>query len=144
MILVLTSPLEHQNFGQATGKHTVSHANLQICIGLQERFESESKEEVILFEKESILKNSHLTNSTNGGEYFTFTDDVIKKMKERNKGENNPNYGKKLNNDGKNKLRLSKKNRQEVVINGVTYNSINQAAETLHIRFYNARKFVTK
>ena len=107
-------------------------------------YESRSKEKIIQFEKNSILTHSNLTNSTTGGEYFTFTSDVIEKLKEHNKGKNNPCYGRKWSIDEKNKLRQSKKNRQETIINGIKYDSINQAAKILHIRFYNARKLATK
>lgn len=149
---ITSRPTKRFNEHIHSAKHKKSHKDKWILILLKKNqspiykivFESESKEEVILFEKESILNHNNLTNSTNGGEYFNFTNDVIEKIREKNKGKNNPCYNRIWSDDEKMKLRLSKKNRKEVIINGIKYDSINQAAEMLHIRFYNARKFVTK
>lgn len=106
--------------------------------------ETESKDEILQYEISNISKLTNLTNLTTGGEYTTFTQNVIERFKKQNKGKNNPCYNKKWNENEITNLRLSKKNRKEVIINGIKYDSINQASQILHIRFYNARKFVTK
>lgn len=107
-------------------------------------YESFSKDDVLKFEKESILKYENLTNSTDGGDYFTFTPDVIEKMKKLNKGKNNPNYGKfwndaqrknhskimssrKLNDEWKRNISINMPYRNEVTIKGIKYNSVSEA-----------------
>lgn len=119
--------------------------------------ESESKEIIIQFEKESIVKYNNLTNSTTGGEYFTFTSDVIEKLKEINKGVNNPNYGnkwnenqrekqslryknRKLTDSWKEKISKSSKNKKPITINGITYSSITEAVKKLNISWNMAKK----
>ena len=123
--------------------------------------ESESKEEIVSMEINGISNFSGLTNATTGGEYFTFTQDVIAKMRLRNSGENNPNYGntwdedqkkkqsekyrnRLLTEEWKSKITLNMPNRKEVIIDGIKYPSISNAAKLLKINYRTAQKFVTK
>ena len=124
-------------------------------------FETQDKNEILEYEIKHITDNQNLTNSTSGGEYFNFTPEVIEKLKERNKGANNPCYqrvwtdeekhnlslahlGEKHTIDWNKNLCLAQDNRKEVTINGVIYPSISNAAKTLKINYRNALKFVTK
>lgn len=122
--------------------------------------ESQDKEEIIKYEIQSILEIQNLTNSTTGGEYFTFTTDVIIKLRERNKGSNNPCYqriwtdeekqnlsivhqGEKHSDDWNKNIGLGA-HRKEVIINGITYTSIKDVMRKLNVGFKKAQSFVTK
>lgn len=119
--------------------------------------ESFDRNEIIQLEIENINKLDNLTNATSGGDYFTYSPDVIEKLKLINKGENNPNYhnywnneqkkkqsekykGRKLTEDWKNNQRLSMKNRLEVTINGITYPSISFASKSLNMGYHTIKK----
>jgi predicted GIY-YIG superfamily endonuclease len=123
--------------------------------------ETNNKDEILQHEINNISELTNLTNSTSGGEYFTFTPDVINKIKEKNRGSNNPNYGKKWNEEQRNKQSLkyqhraidenwknnlskSCKNKKQIIINGITYPSISNAAKKLGISWDMAKKFATK
>lgn len=123
--------------------------------------ETSSKEEVLKYEIEHIAMYENLTNSTSGGDYFTFTPEIIEKLKRINSGNNNPCYKRVWSEDEKQQLSLMRKRRvlnknwrkniglsaprrQEVIINGVPYSSIKEAMRVLKIGFRKAQKFVTK
>jgi hypothetical protein len=123
--------------------------------------EASTKEEILNREIESIKELQNLTNSTTGGEYFHYTPDVINKIKKNNKGINNPNYGntwndeqkkkqaekyknRRLTDEWKNNISKSCKHKVVVIINGVTYSSITDAAKFLGIGWDKAKKLATK
>ncbi|MFA5207373.1 MAG: GIY-YIG nuclease family protein [Candidatus Paceibacterota bacterium] len=119
--------------------------------------QTQNKDEILEYEIKHITDNNDLTNSTTGGEYFTFTPDVINKLKEKNKGSNNPCYqriwteeekhnlslahlGEKHTTDWNKNIALSAKNRREIVINGITYYSLKEAMRKLKIGFRTIKK----
>lgn len=123
--------------------------------------ENESKDFIIQKEIDSIKEYTDLTNSTSGGEYFTFDQKVIEKLKEKNKGKNNPCYGKKwteqekellrkqrkgrkLNKNWKDNIGKSAKNRIPVIINNIEYDSIRKAAKALHVRTTKIKNLIKK
>jgi predicted GIY-YIG superfamily endonuclease len=155
---------EHINSAKKLKNHKANWINLLLLNNQKPIFkiivESQNKEEIIKYEISHIENNNNLTNSTTGGEYFTFTPDIINKLKEKNKGSNNPCYqrvwtneekynlslahlGEKHNNDWNKNICLSQSNRREVNINNIIYPSISNAAKTLKINYRTARKFVT-
>lgn len=120
---------------------------------------SETQDIYEIFEREinAIANVRDLTNSTTGGEYFTFTSEVINKLKE--KRQNQPihiwtqeeknklslaHLGVPKNEAWKKNIGLGAKYRQEVIINGVTYSSIKEVMRELKVGFKKAQSFVTK
>jgi hypothetical protein len=59
------------------------------------------------------------------------SEETRQKMSEAKKGDNNPNYGKKLPEEHRQKILMNRPNRIEVIIDGVTYSSINEAARSI-------------
>lgn len=92
----------------------------------------------------------NLTNSTSGGQDGRLNEEVRKKLSELNKGENNPNYGKKASLETWQKLsaihkgkkqtkehkekRLKNIKKTPVLIDGVKYESTEQASRKLNIK----------
>jgi hypothetical protein len=108
-------------------------------------------------EKFWISEYDNLTNSTLGGEDGVFTEDVRKKMSLRNKGENNPMWGKKWTDEQKKKLsdqrknkakseewknKLSEKLGYKCVIDGITYRSISHARRELGLGYRKIKKMM--
>jgi len=123
--------------------------------------ESQDKEEIIKHEINHIKSNTGLTNSTTGGEYFTFTPEVIEKLKERNKGVNNPCYQRVWSDEEKQKLSAARKKvvltdawklniglnmpkRNEVTINGIKYISVSDARRKLKMGYNTVMKHLKK
>lgn len=155
---------EHINDAKKLKNHKANWINSLLIKNQKPIFkivcETQDKNEILKHEIKHITNNQNLTNSTSGGEYFTFTPDIIKKMCERNNGSNNPCYkriwteeekrnlslvhqGEKHTFEWNKNLRLSAKNRKEVIINGIKYDSIKEAMGILHISFKKAQSFVT-
>lgn len=117
--------------------------------------ETKTKKEVIELEISHIQQFTGLTNSTTGGEYFTFDEKVLLKLREKNKGKNNPCYGRKWSDEEKEKLSKKRKGRKlnetwkdnlrksakriEIIIDGKQYDSINQAAKELNLSWETVR-----
>ena len=115
--------------------------------------ETPDKDQVLKFEIDSIANVRDLTNSTTGGEYFTFTPEVIQKL--RAKRQNQPKHiwtpeekhqlsivrtGQKKNDQWKANIGLGAVNRKPVVIDGITYTSLKDIMRKLHVRFTTAQK----
>jgi hypothetical protein len=124
-------------------------------------FESINKNEILEYEITHIANHKNLTNSTSGGDYFTFTPEVISKLKDINKGENNPCYkrvwsdkerqnlstihkGVKKNVNWRKNIGMSMKNRKEVTIDGITYYSLEEAMRVLKISSRKVHKYIKK
>jgi hypothetical protein len=59
------------------------------------------------------------------------SEETKQKISESRRGENHPFYGKKRTEETKQKMMMSNPNRKEVIIDGVTYSSINEAARSI-------------
>lgn len=122
--------------------------------------ETQDKEEIFKFEIEHIAKYDNLTNLTNGGEYYTYKQEVIDKIKERYRNGNHPSLNRIVGAEERMRLSLAHKNiphteswkrniglsskiRKEVTINGITYSSIKEAMRKLKLGYKSIIKLVT-
>jgi hypothetical protein len=109
-----------------------------------------NRDEILEHEITHIANHKNLTNSTTGGDYFTFSLDTIEKLSNRNKGANNPCYkrvwtteekqkltamrkGRKLDTNWRKSIGKNMPNRKEIIINGITYYSHEEAMRVLKL-----------